>query len=107
MATKEARDYIAQYIPLDGARLSDSDAELLIDFIDNINSYDTVVKEQTESGWYSGGNYTRKTRDEYIVNSDYTITHISSYRDDDGQNGEYSIEITSARDIINTLKDVF
>ena len=35
MASKEDREYIGRYIDIEGTRLSDDDAELLIDFIDN------------------------------------------------------------------------
>ena len=33
MASKEDREYIGRYIDIEGTRLSDDDAELLIDFI--------------------------------------------------------------------------
>ena len=50
MASKEDREYIGRYIDIEGTRLSDDDAELLIDFIDNINSYNDIVKESREIG---------------------------------------------------------
>ena len=107
MASKEDREYIGRYIDIEGTRLSDDDAELLIDFIDNINSYNDIVKERRETGISSEGKFTRIIRDEYIVNGDYTITHINSDRDDDGQTGGYTEELTSAREIVDVLKEVF
>lgn len=106
MASKEDRKYIGRYIDIEGTRLSD-DIELLIDFIDNINSYNDIVKESRETGISSEGKFTRIIRDEYIINGNYTITYINSYRDDDGQTGEYTEELTSAREIVDVLKEVF
>ncbi len=51
MASKEDREYIGRYIDFEGTRLSDDDAELLIDFIDNINSYNDIVKEM-QRDWH-------------------------------------------------------
>ena len=40
-----------RYIDIEGTRLSDDDAELLIDFIDNINSYNDIVKDK-QRDWH-------------------------------------------------------
>ncbi len=104
MASKEERDYLAQYIDISNARLSDNDVSLLNDFINNIGSH--FERTTSYDGWSSDGRYTRTATNEYIIESDYTITHNYSYNDDDGQGGSYSTSYSEARDIINILKAV-
>ncbi|MDO4500699.1 MAG: hypothetical protein Q4B60_05420 [Erysipelotrichaceae bacterium] len=105
---KALRDKIRQHIDLDNTRLSDYDANILNDFIDNYDkeySGKTVTKTNEYDGWSSDGKYTRTELNRYTFNEQIGIRHDYEYHDDDGQSGNYSEIIETGRGILNWLKN--
>ena len=103
MATKEEREYLSQYVDIASCHLNDSDVDLLMRFIDSVGN--RYIEEDSFDSWSSDGKYTRNSVTEYIIESDYSLTRNSSYQDDDGASGNYSENITNARDIINIIRE--
>lgn len=103
---KKLRERLGEVIDLSRTRLSDDDAELLGEFVDN---YDDVrgysrTRTQTHSGWSSDGKYIRTETRTNTFTDDVGIRADYSYRDDDGATGEDTTEIRDGRGIVNWLR---
>ena len=108
MATKTKRDYINEYIDLSGCRLTEDEADRLIDVINNIDvltgqSHDY---KEIEHGWYSGGRFVRTTITRYTLCYDRGRIYINEHQeseDDDGGSFKLDRDHTSAREILKLL----
>lgn len=104
---KALRGHIGEFLNVDHARMSDDEAQFLGNFID---SYDTdyrgnsTTKHDSFDGWSSDGRYTRNETTTYTFMDEPGIREDYSYRDDDGQTGGYTREITDARGILDWFK---
>ncbi|KAF2412533.1 hypothetical protein B1729_14570 [Microbacterium sp. B35-04] len=99
------RDYIGQYLDVSGSRLSDYQAQRLVDFIENYDKYrgQSFTKKRSTPGWGSDGRYERT---EIIIDT-FTdavgIQRETLHRYDDGQEDRYAENITTARGILDWL----
>ncbi|MBD8205956.1 hypothetical protein IFU08_08090 [Microbacterium sp. CFBP 8790] len=99
------RAYIGQHLDVSGTRLSDYQAQCLVDFIDTYDRYrgKSFKKEASSPGFGSDGRYVRV---ETIV--DTFIDPIGIRREthhsyDDGHERRFVEDITSARGIFDWL----
>ncbi len=105
---KRLRDHIGEHLKIGRTRMTDDEAEFLVDFVDN---YDEKYQGRTESressytGWSSDGKYTRSEQFTDTFTDEIGIRQDHSYRDDDGQTGESSTLIRDARGILNWFRD--
>jgi hypothetical protein len=105
---KRLRDHVGEHLDVSGARLTDDEAAFLSDFVDE---YDEKYRGRTDSrttsydGWSSDGKYTRTETFTDTFTDDVGIRRHHEYRDDDGQSGTSSNEITDARGILNWFRD--
>lgn len=104
---RRLRNSIGQHLDVSKTRLTDEEANILSDFIDNYDSTykgKTDTKSRTYDGWSSDGKYTRRESRTETFTDDIGIREEYEYHDDDGQTGHYTKEIKDARDILNKLK---
>lgn len=105
---KELRDQIGEHLDLGSARLTDDDAELLGEFIDE---YDESYRGRSESretrrtGWSSDGKYVRHETCTDTFTEDVGIRQDYEFEDDDGQRGSSSSEIRDARGVLTWLRN--
>ncbi len=105
---KRTRDYIGQHLDVSGSRLTDHEAGILKDFIDN---YDETYRGKSEtrrsshSSWSSDGKFIRTEEFTDTFTDDIGIRQDYSYHDDDGQSGKSHTEIRDARGVLNWFRD--
>lgn len=99
------REYIGQHLDVSGTRLSDYQAQRLVDFIDNYDQYRgrSFTKNSSHRGWGSGGRYVRSETTVDTFTETVGIHREYSYQDDDGQSETHNRSITSARGILDWL----
>jgi len=99
------RDYIGQHLDLTGTRLSDDQAQRLVNFIDDYDQYRgrSFTENSSRSGWSSDGRYTRNETVVDTFTDTVGIHREQHYRDDDGQEGSHAQNITNARGILDWL----
>jgi hypothetical protein len=104
---KRLRDSIGEHLDISKTRLTDEEANVLGDFIDNYDSTykgKTDTRSRTYDGWSSDGKYTRRESRTETFTDDIGIREEYEYHDDDGQTGHHTKEIKDARGILNKLK---
>lgn len=99
------RDYIGQHLDLSGTRLSDYQAQRLVEFIDSYDQYrgKSFTTRRTHRGFSSDGRYERQMTTVDTFTGVVGIHREYSYRDDDGEEGGYSEEIRTARGVLEWL----
>jgi hypothetical protein len=99
------RGYIGQHLDVSGTRLSDYQAQRLVDFIDDYDQYRgrSFTKNSTHTGWSSDGRYVRSETIVDTFTDAVGIHREHSYRDDDGQEGSHAQIIATARGILDWL----
>lgn len=105
---KRLRDHIGEHLDVSSTRLTDEEAEFLVDFIDNYDETHqghSETRTSSHTGWSSDGKFTRKEEFTDTFTDDIGIRQDYSYSDDDGQSGESSSEIRDARGILNWFRD--
>lgn len=107
MTKKELKEEISGYIDLAGGHFSDCEVERLYELVNNISSYEGMshTRTNTFTSWCSDGKYTRYETWKYAIVKDGNIyIHEEyNYSDDDGSEGGYEKEHTTAREILNLL----
>ena len=97
---KKLREKISEFLDLEHTRLSDDDASLLSDFVDNYDDYRGSSHTRTSSydGFSSDGKFTRKetTTETFLDSPGVRVDY--SFTDDDGMTGESSHEIRDGRE---------
>lgn len=105
---KQLRSHIGDYLDVSGTRMTDDEASFLGDFIDNYED-DYKGKSETHThtfrDWCSDGRYTREETTTHTFTDTPGIHEDYSYKDDDGQSGSSSNDITDARGILNWFRD--
>ncbi|WP_175935290.1 hypothetical protein [Corynebacterium sp. Marseille-P4321] len=103
---KKLREKISEFLDLEHTRLSDDDASLLSDFVDNYDDYRGSSHTRTSSydGFSSDGKFTRKetTTETFLDSPGVRVDY--SFTDDDGMTGESSHEIRDGRGMIDFLR---
>lgn len=101
----QIRAYFGEYLDVSGTRLSDYQAQCLVEFIETYDEYrgTSVTKESSSRGFASDGRYVRT---ETIV--DTFVEPMGSRREifhryDDGQEDRLVEHITTARGIFDWL----
>ena len=105
---KRLRERIGQHIDVSGTRMSDDEATLLADVIDNYDEQyrgDSSTKTSTFTGWSSDGKYTRTETRTHTFTDDVGIRVDYEYHDDDGQTGTDSRVIKDARGFLNWFQE--
>jgi hypothetical protein len=105
---QKIREYIAQYLDVAKTRLSDDDAILLRDFLDNYaEKYRgrSFTGRRSHDGWSSDGKFTRASEWVQTFTDEVGLRVVFSYRDDDGQSGSSTTVIKDARAMVNWLKE--
>jgi sucrose-6-phosphate hydrolase SacC (GH32 family) len=99
------REYIGGHLDLSATRLSDHQAQRLADFIDGYDAYRGQSFERSSShrGWGSDGRYVRHETTVDTFTGTVGILREYSFRDDDGQEGRSTQNITTARGILDWL----
>ena len=103
---KRLRDYIGEYLDISSARLTDDEAALLSNFLDEYDkTYRGRTKTRTKNGvgWGSDGKYTYRETFTDTFTDDVGIRQDYEYQDDDGQSRTSTKVITDARGILNWL----
>ncbi len=108
------RQRIGEDIDLKGSRLKDSEVESLFGLVTSIDNNLGLTKTQssTDTSISSEGKFIRTEIDTYTISRDNEGIFIDHHHenhdyDGDGLNGVYDERIDRARDIIQTLGDVF
>jgi hypothetical protein len=105
---KRIRGQIGEHLDVSGARLTDEEAVVLKQFIDD---YDEVYRGKSNTrrtshdGWSSDGKFTRTEEFTDTFTDDIGIRRHYKYHDDDGQSGESTTEIKDARGVLNWLRE--
>lgn len=105
---KRLRERIGEHLDVTGARLTDDEATLLGDFVDEYDEKHrgrTETRNASHTGWSSDGQYTRRETFTDTFTDDIGIRQDYEYEDDDGQRGASSSAITDARGILNWFKN--
>jgi hypothetical protein len=108
----EKKTVIGKSIDLGNGRYKDNEIDQLYDFTTNKevhNGRSKTVKNEFTS-FSSDGKYSRKEQTTYTMKNDdkgFRIEENYSYKDDDGQSGNYDSEHINARDILNIFKAIF
>jgi len=105
---KRLREAIGERLDVSNARLSDDEAELLHDFVEDYDDKyrgQSTTRTSSHVGWSSDGKYIRTEEYTDTFTDDVGIREDYRYHDDDGQSGESSRELKDARGILNWLKD--
>jgi len=105
---KNLRKHIGEHLDVSGARLTDDEATVLGEFIDEYDEKHRdriVTRKHSHDGWSSDGKYTRTTTSTDTFTNDIGIRQDSSYVDDDGQTDSSSRTIKDARGILDWFRD--
>lgn len=105
---KRLRERIGEHLDVAGTRLTDHEATVLGQFIDEYGEKyrgRTETQKRSDDGWSSNGRYTRTTTSTDTFTHDIGIRQDSSYVDDDGQTGSSSRTIKDARGVVNWFRD--
>ncbi|WP_407358037.1 hypothetical protein LTA6_002628 [Microbacterium sp. LTA6] len=99
------RDYIGQHLDVSSTRLSDYQAQRLVEFIDSYDQYrgKSFTKRRTHRDFSSDGRYERHVTIVDTFTEAVGIYREYSYRDDDGQEGGHREDIRTARGILDWL----
>lgn len=99
------RAYIGQYLDVSDTRLSDYQAQCLVDFIDAYDQYlgKSFEKETSSSGFGSDGRYVRIETVVDTFMDPISIRREIYHRYDDGQENRFVEHITTARGIFDWL----
>jgi hypothetical protein len=104
---KRLREHIGEYLDVSGARLTDDEAVILSQFIDEYDvKYRGRAKTRTTSraAWSSDGKYTRQETFTETLTDEVGIRNDYEYQDDDGQSGTSTSQVRDARGILNWLQ---
>jgi hypothetical protein len=99
------RNYIGEHLDLAGTRLSDFQAQRLVDFIDNYDQYRgrSFERNSTHRGFSSEGRYVRSDTVLDTFTDAVGIHRDTYHRYDDGQEDHFPEDITTARGILDWL----
>lgn len=103
---KRLREKIGEHLDVEQTRMTDDEAVMLSDFIDDYGDYRGRSHSETHSydGWCSDGKYTRTETTEYTFTDEPGVRVDYEYHDDDGQEGSSSSVISDARGMLDFLK---
>lgn len=103
------RAHIGAHLDLSRTRLTDHEARQLGEIVDNYEKYrgrSDVPHTRSFTDWSSEGKYTRtETTTDTFMEERVGIRSQYTYRDDDGQTGGHTTEITDGRGILNRLNN--
>jgi hypothetical protein len=101
------RAYIARHLDVSGTRLSDYQAQQLVDFIDDYDRYRgrSFTKESSSRGFSSDGRYTRVETIVETFTDPIGIRREIHHSYDDGQEDHFVESITTARGVFDWLFD--
>lgn len=105
---KRLREKIGEHLDVSGTRMTDDEATLLGDFLDNYDQYrgQSFTETHSHDGWCSDGKFTRTETDGYTFTENPGIRHDYEYHDDDSQSSATSTLISDARGVLNFLKEL-
>ena len=103
MNHKEKRAYIGQHLDLSKTRLTESDADILCDFIDKYDDYKGKSKtvRHCGDGISSDGKWSWERETTYTFNNTPGIHEESDYTTDENEHSHTSRDITSGRGILD------